>query len=175
MILYSSVPPTSPRRTIYLTSGFFSILSILSIKTDPTNLSPPIATPSAIPSAFIAMIFESSLKSPPERVTNPQEPARCSLEFTMFSIVPPMLAILNAPGAIAPTVAGPITVTPAFLAVLFIFLASLSGIPSAVTMIELKPPSSIASIVTSYAVLNDPKLRRTSAFACSFFAAAVLL
>ena len=111
--LYSSVPPTSPRRIIYLTSGLLSILIRLSINTEPTKRSPPIATPSAIPSALIAMIFESSLNRPPERVTSPQEPARCSLELTIFSIVPPTLAILNAPGAIPPTVAGPITVTPA--------------------------------------------------------------
>jgi hypothetical protein len=57
------------------------------------------------------MMLESSLKSPPDLVTSPQEPARCNLELTIFVIVPPIFATLNAPGVIAPTVAGPIIVT----------------------------------------------------------------
>ena len=94
----------------------------------------------------------------------------------MFSIVPPTFAILNAPGAIPPTVAGPITTIPASFAAWFIFLAILSGIPSAVTMMVLNClPISMASIVTSYAVLNEAKLRSTSAFGQAAAASFVFL
>ena len=67
----------------------------------------------------------------------------------MLVIVPPIFATLNAPGVIAPTVAGPIIVTPFSRAVWFIPRASLSGIPSAVIIMDEKPPTSSASIVTS--------------------------
>ena len=134
---------------MYLTAGFFWNLIRWSKKSEPGNLSPPIAIPSTIPSAFLAMMFESSLNSPPDLVTSPQEPGLWSFDLTMFSRVPPAFPILKAPAAIPPTVAGPIIHLPSAFALAAISLASLSGIPSAVIAIVLIVGILRASLVTS--------------------------
>jgi len=49
---------------------------------------------------------------PPDLLTKPTEPGRCSFDEQMFSIVPPVLPILKAPAAMPPTVAGPMMTLP---------------------------------------------------------------
>ena len=76
----------------------------------PGYLSPPIATPSAMPSNCNEIILTNSLNNPPDLVTNPADPGVYSFVLIILLIVPPIFPVLNAPGVIAPIVAGPIMV-----------------------------------------------------------------
>ncbi|VVB65256.1 Uncharacterised protein [uncultured archaeon] len=69
----------------------------------------------------------------------------------MFSMVPAVFPIRKAPAVIPPTVAGPMTVLPSFLAVAAKILACRSGTPSAMTATVRMVFCSRASMVVSKA------------------------
>ncbi len=81
----------------------------------------------------------------------------------MFSIVPAVLPMRKAPAAMPPTVAGPMTILPCFLAVRLMIRDCLSGTPSAMTATTRMLSSERASIVVSKAERCEAKLTITSA------------
>mmetsp|Transcript_22262 Transcript_22262/g.61545 ORF Transcript_22262/g.61545 Transcript_22262/m.61545 type:complete len:252 (-) Transcript_22262:524-1279(-) len=104
---YSSWPPSSPKITIILISSICWYLRQWSERVEPGKVSPPIAMPSNRPSVVRASVLYISLDMPPLLLTNPTLPGRCSLQSMMFSRVPAVSPILNAPACTPPTVAGP--------------------------------------------------------------------
>ena len=87
-------------------------------------------------------MFTSSLNKPPERVTRPADPGVYNLVLIILLMVPPMFPVLNAPGVIAPIVAGPIIV---FLA----SLPSLDEVRSKLVSLINSPAKKIASVLVA--------------------------
>mmetsp|Transcript_43613 Transcript_43613/g.130766 ORF Transcript_43613/g.130766 Transcript_43613/m.130766 type:complete len:292 (+) Transcript_43613:1025-1900(+) len=128
---YSSAPPSSPSTTIILTCGMFWKRRQWSDNVDPGNVSPPMAMPSKSPSVARESTLYISFDMPPLLDTKPTEPGRCSRQAMMFSRVPAVSPILNAPACTPPTVAGPSTTLLFARAYAMSALVSRSGTPSA--------------------------------------------
>ncbi len=108
-------------------------------------------------------MLKASLSIPPDLETKPTDPGRYSLDAMMFSIVPAVFPMRNAPAAMPPTVAGPSTILSSFLAVALITRDCLSGTPSAMTATTRMLSSARASMLVSKADLCEAKLTMTSA------------
>eukprot|EP01139_Manchomonas_bermudensis_P023587 Amastigsp_a841279_504.p5 type:complete len:143 gc:universal Amastigsp_a841279_504:537-109(-) len=91
----------------------------------------------------------------------------------MFSEVPAVSPILNAPAWTPPTVAGPMIVLPTRVALAISLRVSFSGTPSAIiTTVRIDAWSS-ASDDDGYADRCDAKLRKTSAPGCCATASSI--
>ena len=116
-----------------------------------------------------------SFDNPPDTETKPTDPGRYNFVSRMFSTVPAAFPILNDPGLIPPTVAGPITHFFFCLAILAIFLTSRCGTPSAIMMTVRMVLVSRASRVLSAQLLSDAKFTITSASGWALTASSTLV